>query len=354
MPSSDAASHLRRAVAPPEKAVFTLSLDFELLWGTMDLFGPERFRRACEIERDQVVDQLLGLLAEHEISATWCILGHLFLDRCQAMGGRPHPEIVRPRHAWVRGDWFRHDPCSSESDAPLFYGRSLVEKIRACRVPQEIGSHSFSHVIFSDPGCSRDTAASELAACVNAAHEIGIEPRVFAFPRNGVAHLDLLREFGFECYRGAAPRWYERDEKPRAIARLVRLASVLTAATPPVVTVEPGPNGLWNVPASMMYFPNHGLRRCIPVKRRVRRALKGIDAAVRKGQIFHLWFHPTNLADDPDAMFAGLRAILERVGELRRNRRVTVAPMGSLVPHSRSQSGRLDSTVEAPEAGTVT
>ena len=139
---------------PEPRGVFTLSLDFELLWGTVDLFGPGRFRRACEVERDIVVERLLGLLEEFEISATWCILGHLFLAACRRSGGRAHPDIVRPRHAWVRGDWLRHDPCTDETRAPLYYGRSLVEKIRACRVPQEIGSHSFSRS-FSPTSSSR-------------------------------------------------------------------------------------------------------------------------------------------------------------------------------------------------------
>ena len=316
--------------------VFTISLDFELLWGTVDLYGPERFRRACEVEREVVIDRLLALFEEYEIPATWCVLGHLFLASCQASGGRAHPEIVRPRHAWVRGDWFQHDPCSDESRAPLFYGRQLVERILACRVPQEIGSHSFSHVIFSDPGCSRETAASELAACVGAARQLGIEPSSFAFPRNGVGHLELLPEFGITCYRGSAPRWYEREELPRAAARLARLVTVLSASAPPVVTPEPAVAGLWNVPASMIYFPSHGFRRHIPVARRVRRAVKGLAAAVRKGRIFHLWFHPTNLADEPDAMFAGLRAILEHACHLRRRRELAIAPMCALVPGARA------------------
>jgi peptidoglycan/xylan/chitin deacetylase (PgdA/CDA1 family) len=322
----------------PGRGVFTLSVDFELIWGTADLFGPERFRRACEIEREVVIDRLLALLEEHNVPATWCILGHLFLPSCQSSGGRPHPEIVRPRHSWVRGDWFRHDPCSDEARDPLFYGRSLVEKILACRVPQEIGSHSFSHVIFSDDGCSRETAASELGACIRAAKELGIEPRSFAFPRNGVGHLDLLPEFGFACYRGPAPRWYERRETPRTIDRVARLLTVLTASTPPVVTPEPVIGGLWNIPASMIYFPGHGIRRRIPAERRVRRALKGLDAAVGKQGVFHLWFHPTNLADEPEAMFTGLRAILQHACGLRRRGELAVEPMGALVPRDRPRT----------------
>jgi peptidoglycan/xylan/chitin deacetylase (PgdA/CDA1 family) len=319
----------------PRKGVFTLSLDLELLWGTVDLHGPERFRRACEVERQVVIDRLLGLLDEHGISATWCILGHLFLSECRRSGGVAHPEVVRPRHRWVRGDWLQHDPCSDESRAPLFYGRSLVEKIRACRTPQEIGSHSFSHAIFSDEGCSREAAASELSATRHAAREIGLELRSFAFPRNGIGHLDLLPQFGIRSYRGPAPRWYERREPPPTFHRLARLWAVVAASPPPVVTPEPSGAGLTNVPASMIYLPMHGLRRHIGVSRRVLRAQKGLAAAVRSGRVFHLWFHPTNLADEPEAMFRGLREILATVQRLVREGGLRVATMGELACPSR-------------------
>lgn len=329
MPPADSVPELPGAAVPP-KGVFTLSLDFELLWGTVDLFGPEKFRRACEIEREIVIDRLLGLLEEYEIPATWCVLGHLLLASCRRSGGRAHPEIVRPRHAWVRGDWLQHDPCSDEARAPLFYGRSLVEKIRACRVPQEIGSHSFSHAIFSDPGCSREAAASELQASVDAASELGLTLRSFAFPRNGVGHLDLLPQFGFTSYRGPAPRWYERREPLTGLHRFAHLWSVLAASTPPVVTPERAGASLANVPASMIYFPMHGARRHIPLSRRVRRARKGLDAAIRTGYVFHLWFHPTNLADEPESMFRGLREIFAVVRDNCRQGRMSVETMGTL------------------------
>jgi len=322
-------------VLHPRKGVFTLSLDLELLWGTVDLHGPERFRRACEIEREVVIDRLLDLLDEHRIPATWCILGHLFLSECRRSRGVAHPELVRPLHRWVRGDWLQHDPCSDESRAPLFYGRSLIEKIRACRTPQEIGSHSFSHAIFSDEGCGREAAASELSASVEAARHMGLELRSFAFPRNGVGHLDLLPQFGIRSYRGPAPRWYERREPPTALHRLARLWAVVAATPPPVVTPEPAGAGLTNVPASMIYFPMHGMRRHVPVSRRVRRAQKGLAAAARSGRVFHLWFHPTNLADEPEAMFRGLREILATVQSLVREGRLDVATMVDLACPSR-------------------
>jgi peptidoglycan/xylan/chitin deacetylase (PgdA/CDA1 family) len=306
--------------------VFMLSLDLELIWGTLDLYGPDAFRERCETERAVVIDRLLALLEEFEIPATWFVVGHLFLDHCD--GDQPkHPEIVRPTHSWVRGDWFRHDPGGSEEAAPTFFGRSVVTKIRNCRVPQEIGCHSFSHVIFGDAGCSQETARSEVAACIRAASELGLEPRAFAFPRNSVGHLEVLKELGFVCYRGPEPRWYGTRRWPSILRRIVHVLNVVATTEPPVVAPQRTPSGLWNIPGSMIFLPMHGLRRHIPVSRRVRRARKGLEAAVRRGRIFHLWLHPTNLVDSMEPLFGGLREVLAHAAELRDRHLLEMRPM---------------------------
>lgn len=318
--------------------MFTISLDFELIWGTLDLFGTAGFDRAVRAERE-LVPRLLDLFAEYGVSATWCILGHLFLDRCGPVDGVKHPEICRPAHAWHAGDWFQYDPCGAEATDPLFYGRSLIERIRACPVAQEIGCHSFSHVIFGDAGCTAATADSEVAECVRVAREMGVELKSFAFPRNSVGHLNVLRRHGFRVFRGPEPASGSGRPWNNPLKRLSHLWAVVRAAEPPVVTPTLTPEGLWDVPGSMIYFPMHGLRRHIPLGLRVRRAVKGLRAAVRERRVFHLWFHPTNLADQPDRMFAGLRAILEHAARLVRAGDLEVRPMGSVVPAAEAATG---------------
>jgi peptidoglycan/xylan/chitin deacetylase (PgdA/CDA1 family) len=312
------------------RGVFTLSLDFELIWGTLDR-GPDAFRRACEVERAVVLDSLLGMLDEFEVSATWCILGHLFLDSCRPRNGHKHPEIEAPLSPRGSRGWFEDDPCTSEDEAPIFYGRSLVEKIKACPTPQEIGCHSFSHPIFDDPGCTSDAARSELAECHRLAREAGVEMRSFAFPRNRVGHLDVLREQGFSCYRGPEPTWYEHGRGPKALRRFGHLVDVLSARRPPVVVPKEVMPGLWNLPGSMIYFPMHGRRRYIPLSLRVARARKGLEAAAQSRRVFHLWFHPTNLADEPERMFSGLRQILAHAASLRAEERLRILPMHSVL-----------------------
>ncbi len=327
-----------------ERGGFTLSLDFELIWGSLDKYGPDRFRRACERERSEVFARLLSLLEEFEIEATWCVLGHLMLASCTPVGSRKHPEIVQPRHAWHQDDWFRDDPCGDERSFPTFYGRSLVERLLESPVPQELGCHSFSHVIFGDPGCSRAAAESEVRACLGLARELGVTLRSFAFPRNSVGHLDVLREHGFTCFRGAEPTWHRGGGMQGTLRRAGHLSDVVTARRPPAIVPELV-NGLVNIPASMMYFPMHGRRRHIPVSLRVRRTLKGIERAARERRVFHLWFHPTDLAEETDSMLAGLDEIFTEVARSRELGEIEVLSMGELA--ERVISGRSRNRREA-------
>jgi len=100
------------------------------------------------------------------------------------------------RQAWLEGDWFDHDPCTNAQQDPMWYGGDVVAAIRACRVPQEIGSHAFSHLIVGDPDCTAESFDSELRACRRVAEPLGIELKSFVFPRNQMGHFDVLASNG--------------------------------------------------------------------------------------------------------------------------------------------------------------
>jgi hypothetical protein len=288
-----------------EQAVFTLSLDFELMWGTTDRPYAERFHQLCETERREVVDRLLDLFEEYDIRATWAIVGSLFRDESDAT------ENV-PTH-------LRH----------LYHCPDLVRRIQRCKVQQDIGSHTFTHVEMDEAKCGRADAEREAAACVREARKRGIEMQSFIFPRNLVGHVDVLKEHGFTCYRGPEPHWYRN--RRRAIRRVGHVMEIALARTPPSVTpIDEG--GIWNIPGSMLYTPSFGTRQYVPVWMRVLRAKRGIDQAVRRKQIFHLWFHPTDVVCRMDAMLDGLRRIFEHVADLRESGKLAVRAMSDLVP----------------------
>ena len=183
-----------------------------------------------------MIAEILGVFTRYEIAATWAVVGHLLLDQCAANGGRPHVDIVRPSYSWLDGDWYDIDPCSTLAEAPAFYGRDIVAAIAGCGVAQEIGCHSFSHLIVADPGCGEEAFASDLAACRAAAAGAQIELRSFVFPRNAIDHVGLLGEHGFRCYRGPA----ETAPMGRLARTVDRVRPLARSAVRPVREPERG------------------------------------------------------------------------------------------------------------------
>lgn len=296
------------------KGAFILSIDTEMAWGGVHSGQFRQRRPMFELTRD-VIDRLLELQEKYEIRATWAVVGHLFLDKCEPNGGIKHPELVRPNYSWFEGDWFQHDPCSSTNDDPFWYGPDIVEKVMKCRTPQEIGSHGFSHMIIGDPGCSRECFDSELKASKEVAKAWGIDLKSFVFPRNSIGHLDVLAENGFTNYRGVtSPGW--RSSLPSPARRVVRTLDNVFPI-PPIVAPPVEREGIWDLPGTNFYLHRDGWAKNVPVALRVQKAIMGLKQAANSKSIHHLWFHPFNLASEPEGLLNGLESIFKEVARLR-------------------------------------
>lgn len=330
-----------------EHGVFTLSLDFELVWGSRDLVDDLRpLLDASKVIRREVFPELLQTLTDLGIIATWATVGHLFLGKAEAQHGCLHPDLVPPQHRWLKAPWLYGVPEGPEAANPEFYARSLVLQLRDAQ--QEIGCHSFSHPIFGDPGCSCRTAESEIAHAVAAASELGITMRSFVYPRNSAGFADVLARNGFTCWRGPEPVWYNRRRLPSPVKRAAHFADVARASCPPTVLPYRDHHGLWCIPASGSYLPYHGLRRAIPISRRVERGIAGIDRAVADRRVNHFWLHPLNLADEPASMLAGLRRILTHAARHRDAGQLDILPMAELAARAEAMSGPASSVRNQP------
>jgi peptidoglycan/xylan/chitin deacetylase (PgdA/CDA1 family) len=305
---------LIRHTAIVDKAVFLISLDTELGWGSFDKGGLQRNHKLYTQERD-IIKRLLALFDCHKINATWAIVGHLFLKGCSRNGPDNHNHVLQPGYSWYPDGWLSHDPFSDASKDPLFYAPDIVDRIMAARQSHEIASHTFTHAILGDPECSREVAYSQLSECKRLAKDLGTETVSVVFPRNSVGHLDVLSELGFCSFRGQEQRWYAGMDYRGRIHKLCHYLDRLMAITPrcykelSCYRVETRPQWLFDLPASMFYAPFGGLWNLVGLSRRVLQAKKGIMEAVRKKALFHLWFHPFNLATSP-LLLEGLDEIL--------------------------------------------
>lgn len=310
-----------------EKGIFTISLDTELAWGAVD--KPETLNANMKYyeKTREVIDRLLLIFRQYNISATWAVVGHLFLESCELNNGKKHPENPRSSYPWYKKDWFAADPCTSLEQDPFWYGSDIVDKILSCSVPQEIGCHSFSHVLFGDENTKRKTVKAELEVCQKLAGELGLQLKSFVFPRNMEGYLDELNEAGFTSFRGSAPLWY--NSLPVILQKFCHIIDQFFSFSPPVVMPE-GKEGLVNIPSSMLYLSMNGFRKYIPLSSRVKKACKGLRRAVREKKIFHLWFHPFNLATAQGKLLCGLEEILKEANVLREMGQLEIKTMGEI------------------------
>lgn len=77
---------------------------------------------------------------------------------------------------------------------------SILDYVLKSPVKHEIGAHGYYHREFTN--LSRIEAESELKMISVGMKKFGTIPRSFVFPKNSVAHLDLLEKYGYKCYRG--------------------------------------------------------------------------------------------------------------------------------------------------------
>jgi peptidoglycan/xylan/chitin deacetylase (PgdA/CDA1 family) len=323
-----------------QKGAFVISIDTELAWGMVHRRGVEENAYAYARTRE-AVGALLRLMERYEIRATWAVVGHLMLESCSPVNGVKHPEVPRPSYSWFEGDWFDQDPATDRAKDPFWYGPEIVDMISGCKVPQEIGCHTFSHMLVGDPGYSAETMRADLSLCRQLARARGLDLKSFVYPRNLVGHLNVLEEFGYESYRGPAPCWYDRMSGwPWRIAH--KVDNFLPVAPPIVFPSRRG--GLWDIPASY-YYPHSTPRlgdwgRWLPVWTRVAKSRRALRKAAAQRGVFHIWFHPFNIAADMPRLLRGLEGIFTGVSRLRDKGVLDNLTMGDVVAQLELAPGR--------------
>jgi len=321
------------------KGTFLLDIEIELAWGIIDqLFDRNRMTEFSKNIRKHL-GGILSLLEKYRIPVTWGILGHVALDHCRRRT-TPHPEMPRPIYKWLKRDWYEPDPCSTLEDEPSFYGKDIVDRVinftLKSNVAHDIASHSFSHQLFGDPGCTEKVALAEIEQSLNImSQNYGITPKVFIFPRDSVGHLDVLRRSGFTAFRGPIPHAMPYSEGDKGIVRMARkyasefgyLASFYLRLPPPIVIVE-DIDGLKNIPASMCF----NKKPFIPLSLVTLKAKKGIKRAMEEKKIFHLYTHLINFGQAPNVQYflKNFEEVLAYVNLQRAWKNLEVTTMRSL------------------------
>jgi peptidoglycan/xylan/chitin deacetylase (PgdA/CDA1 family) len=76
---------------------------------------------------------------------------------------------------------------------------SVLTTLLKSRVEHDVGAHGYSHRLFTS--LSYSEAEVEMQMISKGMQRFGLTPKSFIFPRNGIAHLQLLEKYNYECYR---------------------------------------------------------------------------------------------------------------------------------------------------------
>ncbi|GMU73925.1 MAG: hypothetical protein AMXMBFR44_1240 [Candidatus Campbellbacteria bacterium] len=263
------------------RGTFIISIDYEYAWGFTDWnltsADFERMRGEAAITK-----KLLKSFETYNVPATWAIVAHL---------------LEKDFH----GD-----------DLAWYDAEHLVDAIASSPAGHEIASHSFEHTLFD--AASRDVALADIRRA-KAIHEArGFPFASFIFPRNKEGHYDVLKENGIRAYRGVTKTWYDRF--PKITKPLWRgLDFWLPIAR--THTPRRHESGLLNIPDSLFFITRRGLQKLLPPSQLVRKMRYGIDEAVTRGEVFHLWFHPSNFSYDTETQLKIFERVLAHACSLR-------------------------------------
>lgn len=275
----------------PIRPTVVISFDVELAWGwgAFETVKPSEVFECARWTHDFGIPVLLSHLSRTELSATWAMVGLAMYDRLLPIDDLVE---VRPEHfPKPRLDLVPRR--ATEAEAPEWFGASVLQKIRDTTPVQEIGFHSFSHVMIAEPGTPSQRARQELERCVAAARQLGFAADSFVFPWNSVGYLEMLRDLGFRSYRSEDRLRYDLLPFLKSSSLVGLLADVLGGA--PQVVHASVRNGLVDIPGSLMVRGVEGWRGLIPDTLRLQRLRKGLERVCAEGGVFHVWLHPENL-----------------------------------------------------------
>jgi len=291
--------------------LFVVSLDFELMWGVRDGRTKEAYGHRVLGER-QAVPAILAAFERWGIRATWATVGFAMCDgRDELMARAPND---RPTFADARRSNYSYldEAGGSERDDPYYFAPSLVREIASCP-GQEIATHTFSHYCTLEPGQTEDQFSADLDVAMRQMDDWKLDCRSIVFPRNqySAGYLRSCAARGLKTFRGTERRCNGRGRATRAL-RLFDTFVPLTGAN----TAKPSnENGLVNLPSNRFLRPfenRFASLECL----RLRRITSAMTAAAKRGEVFHLWWHPHNFGADLGENMLMLRRVLSHFRRL--------------------------------------
>ena len=290
-----------------------ISLDFEMLWGVADFANLDVWTPIVD-RVHTVVPRLLEMFQQHGVHATWAVVGALMCeDRNDFLNRLPKPIATQTKIILDKLGLNENGNDSCCLDRVLF-APELVRMIAACE-GQEVGTHTFSHYYCSNTSSNPEEFYAELMASRKIAMEKGYPFCSAVFPRNQVSgkFVEVLEHSHLRCFRGVEHGWIPRNRR-----KLGKLGNVLwyldnyiplaRTASFPLNNVEQIGNlmSIRNSRFFKPYRPKYAFAEWL----KLWRYKLEMKSAAKRGEIYHMYWHPHNFAENTEANFRQMEELL--------------------------------------------
>ena len=303
-----------------KEGTLVISLDFEMFWGIADFAAIQEWAPIVE-RAHTVVPRLLEMFQKHGVHATWATVGALMCeDRNEFLERLPKP--IAPQTKKMLDKLGLAEPGNGVSCPDhILFAPELVRMVASCE-GQEIGTHTFSHYYCDDPTSSPEEFAAELTASERIASEKGHPFHSAVFPRNQVSDrfVNVLSHSNLICFRGVERGWIAKNR-----AKLGRLGTILwyldnylpLARTCSFSRSDVEQIGsLMNIRNSRFFKPFRP-QYAFAERLKLWRYKLEMKSAAKRGEIYHIYWHPHNFAENTEINFWQMDQLLSYYEKMR-------------------------------------
>jgi peptidoglycan/xylan/chitin deacetylase (PgdA/CDA1 family) len=294
-----------------------ISLDFEKYWGMRD----HKSLKDCQDNLkkvDNICLTVLDIFKEYGIHATWATVGFLSFNNKEELLEKLPSDFPNYKNSNLGPYEYIQQ---NDLEPKYHFADSTIRRI--IETPgQELASHTMSHFYCLEEGQNHNDFEQDLKKNIDVFkinYNRDIESIVF--PRNQVntEYKDILINNGVLIYRGNETNWIYKKKMNYQLRRFLRLIdSFINLTGYNTFSVDkPASGNLLNIPSSRFLRPVN-LKFSLLNKLRLNRIKSQMNYAAKKGQIFHLWWHPHNFGNSVEKNTEFLIKIIDHFEKLEK------------------------------------
>lgn len=299
-----------------KNGVLVISLDYELMWGIIDVLTKEGYGQTHVKQVPEVIKRMITLFEKYDVHATFATVGMIMYPNAKELLAdlpQVHPSYTNSVMSPYEHDYIQQIKPEEEC---LFFQPEVVKEI--CKHNgMETGTHTYCHYYCWAEGQTTEHFDADIRKAVEVARRNGISLKSIVFPRNQVSdeYLKICAQNGITSYRGNALKYFDEPKskwegfKNRICRLLDAYINVGGMTSIPYDRLEQK-EGMLNVCASRMLRP-YSPKLSFLEGLRLRRIRSEMMHAAKEGELYHLWWHPHNFGANMEKNFGFLEDILK-------------------------------------------